>query len=215
MRQGQKILTAALWALTVVAMMSVIGAGLVKRQRAHQQEQAEAEKLDVFGNVPAFSLVDQDNAPITTESLKGTPWIADFVFTRCAGPCPIMTAKMAELQKQLDPRVKLITISVDPEHDTPPILKQYAQQHSADEKRWKFLTGEKDAVFALARGMLVTALPAQGDQPIVHTTKFILVDGAGQIHSVYESNQPDEIARLIADAGRISKEIRAAGAAAP
>jgi protein SCO1/2 len=214
MRQGQKILTGALWALTVVAMMSVIGAGLVKRQRARQQEQAQTEQLEAFGAVPAFTLVDQDNAPVSAESLKGEPWVADFVFTRCAGPCPVMTAKMADLQKQIDPKVKLITVSVDPEHDTPEVLKRYAQQHGAEENRWKFLTGQKDAVFALARGMLVTALPAQGDQPIIHTTKFILVDGAGQIRNVYESNQPDEIAKLVSDAGRISKEVRAAGPAA-
>ena len=206
MKKGQKILTGALWALTVVAMMSVIGAGLVKRQRAREH----AEALEVFGEVPPFALVDQDGGRVTEQTLRGQPWVADFVFTRCAGPCPLMTGRMAELQNQIPIGVRLVTISVDPEFDTPAVLKAYAKEHGADEARWKFLTGEKDAVFKLAKGMLVTALPAQGDQPIIHTEKFILVDGAGQIRNVYESNQPDELAKLVKDTQRLSKEVRTA-----
>src|SRR6266542_3779878 len=129
MRKTQKILTATLWGLTVFAMMTVIGAGLWKRQRARA---ATENSLEVLGNVPSFSLVDQDARPFTNQMLAGKPFVVDFIFTNCAGPCPVMTEKMAGLQKEMaDPRVQLVTVTVDPERDTPAVLKEYAKEHGA------------------------------------------------------------------------------------
>ena len=107
------------------------------------------------------------------------------------------------MQKSLPSQVKFVTFSVDPEHDTPAVLKQYAQAFSADESRWRFLTGDTDAIMAQARSMLVTALPAIGDQPIIHDQRFLLIDGHGRIRGAYDSNDPQQLADLDHDAKRL------------
>ncbi len=215
MRQGQKILTAVLWGLTVLAMMSVIGAGLWRRQRNGEtagsetlvQPDSQNSSLNVLGTVPAFSLVDQDGKTLTNKALKGHVYVADLIFTRCAGPCPIMTGKMAALQKSIaDPRVHFLSVSVDPEHDTPAVLKDYAKGYGADESRWHFATGTQDAAFSLAKGLLLAATPAQKDAPIIHSVLFILVDQAGQIRGNYSSQDSDAQMRLIADARKLAEE---------
>jgi protein SCO1/2 len=203
MRKSQKILTIALWGLMVVLMFAMVGAGWWSRRR-------EAE-LPVLAHVPAFSLVDQDGRLATRASLHGHPFVADFIFTHCAGPCPMMTARMASLQKTLtDRRIHLVSITVDPERDTPQVLKQYAKDHGADESRWHFLTGDKDAVFALARGMLLAASPAQADQPILHSTKFVLVDSAGRMRGAYDFGDAQAMEKLAGDARTLAEEAGAA-----
>jgi len=183
-------------------MVSVIGARVWRLGGVR----AAHKDLPVLGNVPAFQFHDQDDKPVTLESLRGSPWVADFIFTRCPGSCPVMTGKMAALQKALPPQVKLVSFSVDPEHDTPAVLKGYAHGFSADESRWKFLTGDQDAIMAQARGMLLTALPATAGQPIIHDGRFLLIDGAGHIRGAYQSNDPQELADLDRDAKRLVAE---------
>ena len=207
MRQTQKILTIALWGLTVIAMMAVIGAGLMKRHRARAQApgseieaQGASDATVIDAPVPPFALVDQDGKQVTPEQLKGHPWLASFVFTRCAGPCPRMTQQVATLAKEFPhPNLRFISVSVDPEHDTPQVLKEYARKFDADESRWRFLTGEKDAVFQLARGMLITAVPATAEQPIIHSEQLLMVDAHGLIKSAYHSNDEQDMSRLRKD----------------
>jgi cytochrome oxidase Cu insertion factor (SCO1/SenC/PrrC family) len=221
MRPIQKVLTTVLWGLTVLAMVSVIGAGLWRRGGsaaggggsgaaggaglAAFTDEADGE-LAVLAAVPAFSLMDQNGQTITLETLKGKTWVADFVFTRCAGPCSTMTAKMAALQKTLPPQVKLVSFSVDPEHDTPAVLKEYATIFKADESRWHFLTGEKSAIFSQARGMLLTAIPASETNAIIHDERFLLIDADGNIRGAYHSKNENEMKQLDLDADRLVKE---------
>src|SRR5438093_10611157 len=110
MRPVQKLLMSALWVLMVLIMVSVIGAGLWRGRGGGGD--GEVKKLPVLSDVPAFALVDQDNQPLTLATLAGKPWVADFIFTHCAGPCPIMTAKMSELRKDLPGEVRLVSFSV-------------------------------------------------------------------------------------------------------
>jgi protein SCO1 len=221
MRKGQKILTIALWGLTVVAMMSVIGAGLLRRQhqRAAQagmelpiEPPVEPNQLQTYRPAPPFSLIDQNGAPVTTDTLRGKICIADFFFTSCAGPCPLMTQRMADLQKQMpDPDVRFLSFTIDPKTDTPPVLKQYATKYSDDQSRWHFLTGaDQSAMMKLANDMLIAAQPAQGDAPIVHSQKFILIDRQGQIRRFYDSNIPDDLNQLPQDVSRLKGEQPAA-----
>src|SRR5690348_2021201 len=112
MRPVQKVLTSLLWGCAVLAMVCVIGAGLWKR---HDAAGGGSEDLPVLGEVPAFSLVDQNDQPVTPETLKGKPWLATFVFTRCAGPCPVITGKMAAFQRSIHaPNLRFVSVSVDP-----------------------------------------------------------------------------------------------------
>ncbi|HEX8521397.1 MAG TPA: SCO family protein [Tepidisphaeraceae bacterium] len=214
MQKGQKILTGVLWGLTVLAMMSVIGAGLYRRQRDRDAAGYElpvtdnpVAKLDVIAPAPRFDLIDQNNQPLSLDSLKGHPFVADFVYTRCPGPCPIMTGKMASLQNSIgDARVHFLTVSVDPTYDQPAVLKAYAKTHNADESRWHFATGKEDAVFATARGMLIPAMPASETTPIVHSEKFILVDASGNIRGYYNSKDEVDVEKLVADAKTLAAE---------
>jgi protein SCO1/2 len=225
MRKGQKILTIALWGLTVIAMMSVIGAGLLRRQHQRTAQAGmelmveppsdpnrDPNKLDAYRPIPAFSLVDQNQNPVTNETLRNKICIVDFVFTRCAGPCPLMTQRMADLQKQIPGSdVQFISFTLDPTHDTPRVLKEYAAQHGADESRWRFLTGaDEPATFKIANNMLLAAQPAHDQTPILHSTKFLLIDRQGQIRRFYDSNTPDELSQIPADVARLKTEQPAA-----
>jgi len=98
--------------------------------------------------VPDFTLTNQFREPVTLTNLRGHPWVADIIFTQCAGPCPVMTGKMAELQSRL-PRsspAKLVTLTTDPDNDSPEVLKRFAERYKADFNRWSFLTGRKDQI---------------------------------------------------------------------
>src|SRR5687768_9883733 len=111
-----------------------------------------AEELPVLAEVPAFGFTDQNGKAVSSDDLKGHVWVADFVFTRCAGPCPLMTQRMVALAKKVsDPGVRFVSFSVDPEYDTPEVLKKYAQERGAMDPRMHFLSGPKDQIYALAR----------------------------------------------------------------
>lgn len=169
---------------------------------------APAAALPVLFQTPDFSLVNQDNKPIDLTSLKGHIWIADFIFTRCAGPCPMMTAHMVDLQKKLaDQPIRFISFSVDPTYDQPEILKEFARKHGANESNWDFLTGpDGRSTLTVAAGMKISAIPADGTNPIIHSVKFILVDGAGRIRGYYEGTSADELKKLAEDAARLAGE---------
>jgi len=210
MSRTQKILTGALWGLLVLVMVTVIGAGWWKRNRygsAHSSDFNELESLlkpgEVLFTAPAFSLVDQNNQPVTDQTLRGKPWIAAFIFTHCAGPCPMMSANMAKLQKRVpSPDLKLISFTVDPQRDTPEVLKQYAKNFDADETRWSFLTGSAEAMTAVAKGMLLPFAPASAEADITHSTKFLLVDKDGGVRGVYDSDA-EGLERLATDAAKL------------
>ena len=167
-------------------------------------------ELPVLFPSPEFSLVNQDGKPVSAESLRGKLWIADFVFTRCGGPCPVMTGKLASLQSRIPGgEVTFVTFSVDPENDRPDVLQSYAGQFKADTSRWHFLTtadGTALPIYEVAAGMKLTALAATEDQPIIHSEKFLLIDGNGNVRGVYSSMDPESLDGLVADARRLSQE---------
>lgn len=221
MRPVQRILTTMLWLCAVLAMVSVIGANMWRGRTAStaadglpaQAEAEPEEHLPALADAPAFALVDQNDKPLTLDMLRGKPFIANFIFTNCAGPCPVMTAKMSTLQKSVPAEVKLVSFSVDPAQDRPAVLKDYAAKFNADDSRWHFLTvaepQEASTIYTLARGMLVTALPGNDENPIIHSEKFILVDSLGKIRGYYDSGDAEQMGKLKSDAAEL------AGAANP
>jgi cytochrome oxidase Cu insertion factor (SCO1/SenC/PrrC family) len=189
MGRKQKILTTVLWGMLVLMMLAVISL------------RGRTKELPVLYASPAFSLTDQNGKPITNADLRGHVWAVDFIFTHCAGPCPIMTAKMAELQKHLpNSSVKIVSVSVDPERDTPDVLKSYAQKYNADGSRWYFLTGKKSDVFDFAAGMKLTAKPADADSDILHDERILLIDQQGDVRGIYHSKEPESLSKLASDA---------------
>ena len=115
-----------------------------------------APPLPVLGHVADFTLTNQDGQVTTLADLTNHVWVADIIFTRCAGPCPIMTAQMKSLQDALPPasQTKLVTLTTDPDYDTPPVMKKYGERFGANFNRWTFLTGTKAEIAGLASGSL-------------------------------------------------------------
>jgi protein SCO1/2 len=211
MRPVQKVLTTILWGLATLAMVSVIGAGLWRREAGADDDLVTAEQLPVQIDVPPFDLVNQNQQRITLEDLRGKVWIADFIFTNCAGPCQKMTRRMAELQKALPPDVRLVSFSIDPARDKPAALKEYAKIFKADEPRWYFLTGaEQGVMFAQARGMYIGATAAAAaTQPgfeISHSTRFVLVGPDAKVRGQYDSASEEAMSRLVKDARQLAEE---------
>ena len=163
-------------------------------------------ELPDLGSVPAFSLVDETAQPFTEQALRGHPTIVNFAFTRCDTVCPVLSMKAQRLQSKTADRkgvaIKLLTISVDPEYDTPPRLAEYAVRFEADPTRWRFLTGPPDKIRALVTGPLMNAMDRDGTRPsgapnIVHSGYFLLVDSDLVIRGVYDSNDMQRLDELI------------------
>jgi len=198
MNKTQKYLTIALWSLTVIAMVSFVASGMWRRE-------PQRRELERLFEVPQFKLVDQNDQSFTKKDVLGKVWIADFVFTQCAGPCPMMTQAMVELQKELaGSPIQFVSVSVDPAHDTPVVLKKYAAAMKADEKNWTFATGEPTEIFGLAAGMKIAASAADAENSIIHSEKFILVDEKGWIRGYYFFKDPEKRRELIDDARRLA-----------
>lgn len=176
--------------------------------------ESAAGPLPVLFTLPDFSLTERSGGTVTRATLAGKVWIADFIFTTCPGPCPLMTRRMAGLQAALadQPDLRLVTITVDPRRDTPERLKEYADQHGADPRRWLFLTGDREAIYRLSTdGFRMAAIVEQDevqttDHPILHSTRFVLVDRQGRIRAYYNGTSEEDMERLQADARRIAEE---------
>jgi protein SCO1 len=172
---------------------------------------AQSEPLPELGSLPEFALTAHDGRPLVRAELLGRPFVADFIFTRCGGICPAMTARMAQLQTRLPARLRLVSFSVDPEHDTPEVLSRYARDFKAG-PGWLFVTGPRSALHSLATdGFHLAAMELPpgdegSDGPFLHSGKFVLVDGRGRIRGYYDSEDGAEIERLVGDAGRVSAE---------
>ncbi len=140
-----------------------------------------------LGPVGAFSLTERGGKTITEADLRGKVWIASFVFTRCTGPCPQVTATMARLQSELgkEPGLRLVTFTVDPGHDNPKELTEYAEHVQADPERWLFLTGEEAAIDRLLiKGFKVPV--DRGGKELGHSPRLVLVDRQGHIRGYFD-----------------------------
>jgi protein SCO1 len=183
------------WILLLSVMLALLASGRFPGRRS-----ARTTIKPVIGKAPAFSLVDQDGRTFANGALRGQVWVADFIFTRCAGPCLTMSGKMQRLQTALrNTDVQLVSFSVDPEYDTPAILKAYSRQWDA-ESRWTFLTGEPNALQDIAHAFLTGIEPGSAGHAIMHSTSFFLVDGAGNVHGPYSGNDEEGWQELVADA---------------
>jgi len=128
--------------------------------------QGALEALAVYGRIPDFALIERSGRQITLADLRGKVWIVYFFYTECPDTCPLQSTRMAWLQDELapEPDVRLVSISVDPEHDTPEVLVEYAARYGADPDRWLFLTGPKDAIYRLAIDGFHLGIVERGEQ---------------------------------------------------
>jgi protein SCO1/2 len=163
--------------------------------------------LPAYGRLPEFSLVDERGAPFTAASMAGHVSIVDFIFTRCPSACPRLTATMAELQRRLGREhssARLVSFSVDPENDTPPVLTAYASRAGADPTRWSFVTGPAaDVERAIVLGFKVSAARIEKgstDYDVTHGNWFVLVDPRGSVRGYYATEEAGALDGLVRDA---------------
>lgn len=197
----------ALWlAVAVMALgMAALSFGYLR---------ARSEPLPQLGSLPDFSFTREDGSAWGSAQLRGHPFVANFIFTRCPTICPAFTRKMAHVQKDTDafgPRLQLVSFSVDPTYDTPERLAEYARKHGANPARWSFLTGDyarlKDTVvnsFKISMGR--ESMDEADVLGIFHGNHFVLVDGAGEIRGYYESADDKAVERLLRDAARLARD---------
>jgi protein SCO1/2 len=213
MKKNVKILIIAVWAIAFLAVGGVTAGVLLYRmsQRADQPlavpaSQGEVHRLDLLFDAPAFTLTDQEAKPFDSKQLTGKVWVADFVFTSCSNMCPMMTEQMREFQnKTAGMGVQMVSFSVDPETDTPAVLKDYAVRNKADLSRWHFLTGSKDTLWNISNAMKLAVGPGD-DHQLMHSSHFLLVDQAGHVRGVYDYKRAGFMNDLLADATALANE---------
>ncbi len=185
-----------IWVMLGVIIVSVAGINLWSAFDTKQDVTA-VEETPV--SVPDFSLTDQRGEPLTLADMVGKVWIADFIFTHCATICPAMTQEMVRLQSEfVGEPVYFVSFSVDPERDTVEVLSRYARAYGADDRRWRFLTGEKEDIHTLAKEGFSLASGHKGGE-ILHSRRFVLVSSDGHIYGRYDSRSKPAMLRLRRD----------------
>jgi protein SCO1/2 len=208
----EKRLTALLWSVLGLAMGGVMAIGVYAKLLRSRgggdtvRNMVIDQTWEPFA-APSFSLIDQEGKPFGSEQLKGKPYVAAFIFTHCAGACPMMTQKMAKLQEAVpDPNVRFVSFTVDPERDTPEVLKKYATSAGADAARWHFLTGSPEQLAAVAAGLKSAAVKAtDGSDQFIHSDRFMLIDGSGQVRGTYRNSEREAMDQLAKDALMLAK----------
>jgi protein SCO1 len=160
--------------------------------------------------LPDFSLTERDGRKITLADLRGKVWIADFFYTTCPGPCPMLSSRLSSLHRETSSLedVALVSISTDPAKDTPDVLQQYAAKFGADQK-WLFLTGDKAVIFDLANKGFKLNLTEEGGtprEPVTHSTKLVLVDQSGTVRGFYDGLKAEETETILRDVRALLNE---------
>src|SRR5215469_7618840 len=218
MSDSPQQLPRTLWVGVFLMFGLLCVAGLLSMAELRNEQRPQ---LPIIGQIADFTLTNQDGQVTTLAALTNHVWVADIIFTRCAGPCPRMTGQMKSVQESLAPdsNVRLVTLTTDPDYDSPELLKRYGQHFGADFNRWTFLTGTKMGIAGLAAGSLKL-----GSTPIapvdkknaadlfIHTTIFVLVDKHAQLRGIFETGGEDVDwtnnvqPKLLADIRRLERE---------
>ncbi len=163
------------------------------------------EPLPVLGAVPPFELTEETGAPFGSANLTGKIWVADFIYTTCPGPCPRMSSQMRRIQEMTTalPQVELVSITVNPDVDTPEVLAAYSKRYLANPARWHFLTGKMEALHKLKReGFKLGDVTGN----LEHSTRFVLIDRKGQVRAYYATLDGDPVPHVVADVRRLMEE---------
>jgi protein SCO1 len=195
------------WFIAGLIGALVVGGELfwLKSSRKHP-----VRDMPVLAQVPDFSFTTETGATLTKKDLKGKIWIANFIFTRCAGPCPIMTDKMRQMQMatrlMAGGNVQLISVTVDPAYDTPEVLSKYGGKIGSNPDRWSFLTGDPAKIEEfITKGMLL-GLSKDGQDMPVHSQKFAIVDREGYIRAYRDLADVAVIPEILADVEALGRE---------
>lgn len=172
----------------------------------------EPIETNMSEEVQDFEFTTQDNETLTLSDLEGEYWIADFIFTNCTTVCLPMTANMSLLQDKLKEEgidVTLVSFSVDPEYDTPEVLKEYGESYDADFSNWHFLTGyDFETIKELSIGSFksLVAEPPEGSDQVTHGTNFFLVNPEGKVIKNYNGVEQGTMDSIVNDMKKIADQ---------
>jgi protein SCO1/2 len=164
----------------------------------------QPKPLDDLGPAPSFQLTAENGQPYDSKSLAGHVWVADFVYTTCDGPCPMMSSHMRQIQNSTAAEmsdVRFVSFTVDPAHDTPAALAAYAKHFSQDPARWSFLTGDQEKLSEVGLGFKLNKV----DGSLTHSTRFVLVDRRGHMRGFYVTGDDAFMPRLMHDLRQLEK----------
>jgi protein SCO1/2 len=194
-----------LWSLLVAALAATGVASVWSRRWS-----AASAAPPVLFELPEFALQNRDGREVKLADLRGEPFVASFIFTRCGGVCPRITEQMIRLSTlvQHPELLRRVSFTVDPEYDTPAVLQAYARDHGIPDPRWLFLTGEPAAMRSLVHDGFKLAVESSGsaEEPIVHSTRLVLVDRRGRVRGYYEAFEEEAIGKLLSDLRAVSRE---------
>ncbi len=179
---------------------------------------ANEEPLPVFAQVPDFRLTERSGREIGLADLQGQPWVVDLIFTNCPAACGMMSTRMREIQEALrkTPEIRLVSITVDPEHDTPEVLWAYANRFLAKPDQWWFLTGDPETIRRVAHEGLLMGFEETPEEEwerlgrFTHSTRFAVVDGQGRVRGYFDSGSPRAVDDVVLAIGRLLREARRA-----
>ena len=177
--------------LYIIVAITLFGTYMMKDSKNDYQ-------LPKLGSIPSFEFTDSDGNLISKKELTGKVWVADFIFTTSTMACPVMTGNMNLIHTAFknNDKVRIVSISVYPEYDTPEILKEYASRYNANTNRWHFLTGpEENVKLVIKNGFKM----GDYEDIIFHSEKFALVDQNGNIRGYYNGMKTDDIKTLKKD----------------
>jgi len=199
------------WTVTILAAIGAFIFIAMLRGKHHEQPR---EQLPVLAQVPPFAFTSDSGNKVTRDTLAGKIWVADFIFTRCPGPCPAMSLRMSQLQRLLvssPDDVRLVSVTVDPEFDSPNELAKYGTKYGSDPARWMFLTGAPDDITRfVSKGMLLP-LAKNADGAPMHSQRFVVVDRQGGIRAYRDLSDPNLLQELLADITTLRLEKPASG----
>lgn len=206
-RQQPKRFGGTAWFAVFIAVAVLAFLAWSQFQRA---QLVSMQTLPELGAVPMFQLQNHKGQEVVRRDWQGKITVVNFIFTRCSGPCPLMTSRMVELQQALAKRniqnVRLVSVTVDPDYDTPEVLSAYAQAVKADPDRWEFYTGPGEEVEDfVVRGML-QPLAEEPDGMPAHSTRFVVVDPNGKMRAFQDGANPEVVAGLLLDIGSLLRE---------
>lgn len=164
----------------------------------------------VYPTIPAFSYINQDSTVVTSESMKGKIWVADFFFSTCPTICPIMTKQMQRLQAMttdLEDDLQFISFSINPRYDQPTILRKYIEHNGIKAKNWQFLTGDEEKTHELGVNSFLVHVASDEEAPggYAHSPAFTLVDKEGIVRGVYIGTDTKDVDRLEKDLRKLLK----------
>ena len=202
--------------LVLVLLFVGYGLFLINRSGSDGSGAPSAAPLPVLRTLSSMELVDQEGEPVNLQTFRGQPWFANIIFTRCPGPCARMTQKMRQLQEALPAEaseVQLVSLTTDPDFDTPEVLSQYARKFQADTRSWKFLTGTKEEIVRVSTQEWLLVMLEKGEAErespndiFLHSTLTVLMDGLGRIRGTYEILEEGQLEEALADLQRLLQE---------